>query len=164
MAPKSAVPHQSVGRLKGRPLIGQAREALIKSVFAFILEILCNARSKEWDDANSELFKESHDEAVHKISYESKLYELISASLAASFARLAYSKRNTHTAYYITSSEPARKARPFPGRTHRSARSARTIEPGRRRRLNPPAFRNTVQQAAVSGQPHRLTLSQGPVS
>ena len=37
---------------------------------------------KEWDDANSELFKESHDEAVHKISYESRLYELISASLA----------------------------------------------------------------------------------
>ena len=36
---------------------------------------------KEWDDANSELFKESHDAAVHKISYESKLYELISASL-----------------------------------------------------------------------------------
>ena len=36
---------------------------------------------KEWDDANSELFKESHDEAVHKISYESRLYELISASL-----------------------------------------------------------------------------------
>ena len=35
---------------------------------------------KEWDDANSELFKESHDEAVHKISYESRLYELISAS------------------------------------------------------------------------------------
>jgi hypothetical protein len=39
---------------------------------------------KEWDDANSKLFKESHDEAVHKISYESKLYELISASLARS--------------------------------------------------------------------------------
>ena len=38
---------------------------------------------KEWDDANSELFKESHDAAVHKISYESKLYELISASLGA---------------------------------------------------------------------------------
>ena len=37
---------------------------------------------KEWDDANSELFKESHDAAVHKISYESKLYELISASLS----------------------------------------------------------------------------------
>ena len=36
---------------------------------------------KEWDDANSELFKKSHDAAVHKISYESKLYELISASL-----------------------------------------------------------------------------------
>ena len=36
---------------------------------------------KEWDDANSELFKESHDEAVHKNSYKSKLYELISASL-----------------------------------------------------------------------------------
>ena len=36
---------------------------------------------KEWDDANSELFKESHDEAVHKISYKSRLYELISASI-----------------------------------------------------------------------------------
>ena len=36
---------------------------------------------KEWDDENSELFKEFHDEAVHKISYESRLYELISASL-----------------------------------------------------------------------------------
>ena len=39
---------------------------------------------KEWDDANSELFKESHDEAVHKNSYKSRLYELISASLAQS--------------------------------------------------------------------------------
>ena len=37
---------------------------------------------KEWDDANSELFKESHDEAVHKNSYKSRLYELISVSLA----------------------------------------------------------------------------------
>ena len=36
---------------------------------------------KEGDDANSELFKESHDEAVHKNSYKSRLYELISASL-----------------------------------------------------------------------------------
>ena len=36
---------------------------------------------KEWDDANSELFKESHDEAVHKNSYKSRLYELISAYL-----------------------------------------------------------------------------------
>ena len=36
---------------------------------------------KEWGDANSELFKEPHDEAVHKISYKSKLCELISASL-----------------------------------------------------------------------------------
>ena len=36
---------------------------------------------KEWDDANSELFKESHDEAVHKNSYKSRLCELISASL-----------------------------------------------------------------------------------
>ena len=40
---------------------------------------------EEWDDANSELFKESHDEAVHKNSYKSRLYELISASLAAPF-------------------------------------------------------------------------------
>ena len=36
---------------------------------------------KEWDDANSQLFKESHDEAVHKNSYKRKFYELISASL-----------------------------------------------------------------------------------
>jgi len=35
---------------------------------------------KEWADANSELFKEAHDETVHKNSYKRKLYELISAS------------------------------------------------------------------------------------
>ncbi|WP_297012294.1 hypothetical protein, partial [uncultured Dialister sp.] len=38
---------------------------------------------EEWDDENSELFKESHDEAVHKNSYKSRLYELIGASLKA---------------------------------------------------------------------------------
>ena len=37
---------------------------------------------KEWDNANSQLFKGSHDEAVHKNSYKSRLYDLISASLA----------------------------------------------------------------------------------
>ena len=36
---------------------------------------------KEWDDANSELFKESHDEAAHKNPFKSRLYDLISASL-----------------------------------------------------------------------------------
>ena len=36
---------------------------------------------EEWADANSELFKEAHDETVHKNSYKSRLYELISASL-----------------------------------------------------------------------------------
>ena len=36
---------------------------------------------KEWGDANSELFKEPHDEAVHKNSYKSRLCELISAFL-----------------------------------------------------------------------------------
>jgi len=36
---------------------------------------------EEWADANSELFKEAHDEAAHKNSYKRKLYELISASL-----------------------------------------------------------------------------------
>jgi len=36
---------------------------------------------EEWADANSELFKEDHDETVHKNSYKRKLYELISASL-----------------------------------------------------------------------------------
>ena len=52
---------------------------------------------KEWDDANSELFKESHDEAVHKISYESRLYELISASLAHRLTKESQSaKRKTH--------------------------------------------------------------------
>ena len=35
---------------------------------------------EEWADANSELFKEAHDETVHKNSYKRKLYELISAS------------------------------------------------------------------------------------
>ena len=38
---------------------------------------------KEWADANSELFKEAHDETVHKNSYKRKLYELISASVMA---------------------------------------------------------------------------------
>ena len=42
---------------------------------------------KEWDDANSKLFKESHDEAVHKNSYKSRLYELISASLDRSHTK-----------------------------------------------------------------------------
>ena len=36
---------------------------------------------EEWADANSEQFKEAHDEAAHKNSYKRKLYELISASL-----------------------------------------------------------------------------------
>ena len=36
---------------------------------------------KEWDDANSELFKESHDAAVQKNPYKGRLCELISASL-----------------------------------------------------------------------------------
>ena len=36
---------------------------------------------EEWADANSELFKEAHNETVHKNSYKKKLYELISASL-----------------------------------------------------------------------------------
>ncbi len=35
---------------------------------------------EEWADANSELFKEAHDETVHKNSYKRKLYESISAS------------------------------------------------------------------------------------
>ena len=52
---------------------------LIKSLSDFILEFLCNARNG--GDANSELFKELHDEAVHKNSYKSRLCELISASL-----------------------------------------------------------------------------------
>ena len=59
-------------------LISAVKEALIKSLSAFILEFLCNARNGK---GNSELFKESHDEAVHKNSYKSRLYELISASL-----------------------------------------------------------------------------------
>ena len=38
---------------------------------------------EEWADANSELFKEAHDETLHKNSYKSRLYELISASLVS---------------------------------------------------------------------------------
>ncbi len=40
---------------------------------------------KEWDDANSQLFKESHDEAVHKNSRIKADSDLISASLGANF-------------------------------------------------------------------------------
>ena len=39
---------------------------------------------EEWADANSELFKEAHDETVYKNSYKRKFYELISASLSPS--------------------------------------------------------------------------------
>ena len=46
---------------------------------------------KEWGDANSELFKEPHDEAVHKNSYKSRLCELISASLISAAIRRKYS-------------------------------------------------------------------------
>ena len=49
---------------------------------------------KEWDDANSELFKESHDEAVHKNSYKSRLYELISASLVIEAGKGPNKKRS----------------------------------------------------------------------
>ncbi len=43
---------------------------------------------EEWANANSELFKEAHDETVHKNSYKRKLYELISASLGIEGAGL----------------------------------------------------------------------------
>ena len=46
---------------------------------------------EEWADANSELFKEAHDEAVHKNSYKRKLYELISASLKGRVRKAAFS-------------------------------------------------------------------------
>ena len=45
---------------------------------------------EEWADANSELFKEAHDETVHKNSYKRKLYELISASLACPLKGLPF--------------------------------------------------------------------------
>ena len=44
---------------------------------------------EEWADANSELFKEAHDETVHKNSYKRKLYELISASLIQEMSKAA---------------------------------------------------------------------------
>ncbi len=40
---------------------------------------------KEWDDANSQLFKETYDEALDKNSYEIRFCELISASLTSLF-------------------------------------------------------------------------------
>ena len=56
---------------------------------------------KEWDDANSELFKESHDEAVHKNSYKSRLYELISASLGQHTIPLIKTKKNVTCRHYV---------------------------------------------------------------
>ena len=51
---------------------------------------------KEWDDANSKLFKESHDEAVHKNPYKSRLYELISASLGTFCTFCTYTADRLH--------------------------------------------------------------------
>ena len=51
---------------------------------------------EEWADANSELFKEAPDEALHKNSYKRKLYELISASLAAAFSFHRYGSPLPH--------------------------------------------------------------------
>ena len=63
-----------------------------------------------------------------------------------------------HGVDFITPSEPARSV----GGTGAAQGAARRrLEPGRRRHLNPLAFRNTVQQttAAVSGQPTALSLT-----
>ena len=43
---------------------------------------------EEWTDTNSKLFKEVHDEAVHKNSYKRKLYELISVSPSFLFSEI----------------------------------------------------------------------------
>ena len=51
---------------------------------------------EEWADANSELFKEAHDETVHKNSYKRKLYELISASLRVSFRMNSMMEQEFH--------------------------------------------------------------------
>ena len=59
-------------------------------------------------------------------------------------------------AAYKTPSEPARSA----GRTHRSVRSTRTIEPGRRRRLNPQARQGLSIRAC---QPSGILESTAPV-
>ena len=56
---------------------------------------------------------------------------------------------------YITPSEPARSV----GGTHRSARSARTIEPGRRRRLNPPCFRESRRPLPLTPKHQKSTAS-----
>jgi hypothetical protein len=56
---------------------------------------------KEWGDANSELFKEPHDEAVHKNSYKSKLYDLISASLESETAPQLPDSPNFNNLLYI---------------------------------------------------------------
>ena len=49
------------------------KEALIYSLSAFHSCIF--TQYKEWDDANSELFKESHDAVLRKNTYEIRLYE-----------------------------------------------------------------------------------------
>ena len=56
---------------------------------------------KEWGDANSELFKEPHDEAVHKNSYKSKLYDLISSSLEFGTAPQLPDSPNFNNLLYI---------------------------------------------------------------
>ena len=49
------------------------KEALIYSLSAFHSCIF--TQYKEWDDVNSELFKESHDAVLRKNPYEIRLYE-----------------------------------------------------------------------------------------
>ena len=77
---------------------------------------------------------------------------------------MSYSMKSILRRHIKLPSEPAHSV----GRTHRSVRSTRTIEPGRRRRLNPlavgnkvclmsdsltsPAFGNTAQRTADSRQ------------
>ena len=62
---------------------------------------------EEWADANSELFKEAHDETVHKNSYKRKLYELISASLyKAGKVRYLLQSPGNHNAQSIGHGNP----------------------------------------------------------
>ena len=65
---------------------------------------------EEWADANSELFKEAHDETVHKNSYKRKLYELISASVMA--ARFLF--RSLHGTNSSMKAEMRRSGAPCP--------------------------------------------------
>ena len=113
---------------------------------------------EEWDDANSKLFKESHDETVHKNSYKSRLYELISASLKFWQISPKIVRRPPRDAPFLirNTAQPRRAAV--------SGQRATELLPPERQRRPFFTFRNTAQHPADSGKRTAATLSHCPTS